>query len=147
MSNSLPNHGLYSLWNSLDKNTGVGTLSLLQVIFPTQGSNPALPYRRWIIYQLSHKESPRILEQVAYPFSSGSSDPGIERGSPALQADSLSTELPMKPKATLFVYIHLVPTQYISSCLKTSLLCIVWQLYSPQGLQGTPPQAPETERE
>ena len=38
---------------------------------------------------LSHQGSPRILEWVAYPFSSGSSDPGIELGSPALQADSL----------------------------------------------------------
>ena len=35
--------GLYSPWNSLGQNTGVGTLSLLQEIFPTQGSNPGLP--------------------------------------------------------------------------------------------------------
>ena len=51
----------------------LGSLSLLQRIFPTQGSNPGLPHRRWFLYQLSHKESPRILEWVAYPFSSGSS--------------------------------------------------------------------------
>ena len=55
------------------KNTGVGSLSLLQGIFPTQGSNPGLPHCRWILYQLSHKGSPRILEWVAYPFSRGSS--------------------------------------------------------------------------
>ena len=42
-------------------------------IFPTQGSNPGLPYCRQILYQLSNKGSPRILEWVAYPFSSGSS--------------------------------------------------------------------------
>ena len=30
---------------------------------------------RWILYQLSHKESPRILEWLANPFSSGSSRP------------------------------------------------------------------------
>ena len=30
---------------------------LLQGIFPTQGSNPGLPYCRWILYQLSHKGS------------------------------------------------------------------------------------------
>ena len=29
-------HGLYSPWNSLGKNTGVGSHSLLQGIFPTQ---------------------------------------------------------------------------------------------------------------
>ena len=44
-------------WNSLGQNTGVGRLSLLQGIFPTQGSNPGLPHCRWIIYQLSHKGS------------------------------------------------------------------------------------------
>ena len=37
---------------------------------PTQGSNPGLPHCRWILYQLSHKGSPRILEWVACPFSS-----------------------------------------------------------------------------
>ena len=42
-------------------------------IFPTQGSNPDLPHCRQILYQLSHKGSPRILKWVAYPFSSGSS--------------------------------------------------------------------------
>ena len=74
-SNSLRPCGLYSLWNSRDQNTGVGSLSLLQGIFPTQGSNPGLPHGRRIPYQLSHKESRRILEWVAYPFSSGSSWP------------------------------------------------------------------------
>ena len=33
-------------------------------IFPTQGSNPGLPHCRRILYQLSHKGSPRILECV-----------------------------------------------------------------------------------
>ena len=72
---TLKPHGLYSPWNSPGQNTGVGRLSLLQGIFPTQGSSPGLPHCRWILYQLSHKGSPRILEWVAYPFSSGSSWP------------------------------------------------------------------------
>ena len=75
MSNSLRPHRLYSPWNSPGQDTGVGSLSLLQGIFPTLGSNPGLPHCRWILYQLSHKGSPRILEWVAYPFSSGSSQP------------------------------------------------------------------------
>ena len=76
VSNSLGPHGLYSPWNSPGQNTGVGSLSLLQGIFPTQGSNPGLPHCRQIFfYQLSHKGSPRILEWVAYPFSNGSSWP------------------------------------------------------------------------
>ena len=68
-------HGLYSPWNSPGNNTGVGSLSLLQGIFPTQGSNPGLPHCRQILYQPSHKVSPRILEWAAYPFSSGYSWP------------------------------------------------------------------------
>ena len=60
-------------WNSPGQNTGIGTFSLLQGIFPTQGWNPGLPHCRWILYQLSQKGSPRILEWVAYPFSRGSS--------------------------------------------------------------------------
>ena len=72
----------------------MGSHSLLQGIFPTQGLSPGLPHCRQILYQLSHKGSPRTLEWVAYPFSSGSSRPG----SPAFQADSLPAELPGRPR-------------------------------------------------
>ena len=41
-TDSLRPHGLYSPWNSPGQNTGVGSLSLLQGIFPTQGLNPGL---------------------------------------------------------------------------------------------------------
>ena len=47
-----------SLWNSPSQNTGVGSLSLLQEIFPTQGSNPGLLQSGQIFYQLSHGEIP-----------------------------------------------------------------------------------------
>jgi len=57
MSDSLQLHGLYSSWNSPGKNTGVGSLSLLQGIFPTQGSNTGLLHYRGILYQLSYQES------------------------------------------------------------------------------------------
>ena len=75
VSSSLWPHGLYSPWNSPGQNTGVGSLSLLHRIFPTQGSNPGLPHCRQILYQLRHKGSPGILEWVAYPFFSRSSWP------------------------------------------------------------------------
>ena len=65
----------YSPWNSPGQNTGVGSLSLLQGIFPTKGLNPGLLHCRRILYQLSHKGNPRILEWVAYSFSGGSSWP------------------------------------------------------------------------
>ena len=84
---SLWPHGLYSPWNSLGQNTGVGSLpnpgllhcrlilyqlshkgkprntgvcnlSLLQWIFPTQELNRGLLHCRWILYQLSYQGSP-----------------------------------------------------------------------------------------
>ena len=65
----------HSSWDSPGQSVGVGSLFLLQRIFPKQGLNSGLLYRRQILYQLSRKVSPRILELVAYPFSSGSSQP------------------------------------------------------------------------
>ena len=57
------------------KNTGVGSLSLLQGIFPTWELNWGPLHCRQILYQLGHKGSPRTLEWVVYPFSRGSSLP------------------------------------------------------------------------
>ena len=75
LSDSLWPHGLYSPWNSPGRNTGVGSCSLLQGIIPNQGWNPGLLHSRWILYQLSHQGSWRIMEWVAYPFSRESSWP------------------------------------------------------------------------
>ena len=83
--------------DSPGKNTGVGCHALLQGIFPNQGWNPGLPHCRWILYCLSHQGSPRTLEWLSYPSPGDLPDPGIEPGSPALQADSLPAELPGKP--------------------------------------------------
>ena len=55
MSSSLQPHELCSAWNSPGQNTGVGSPSLLQGIFPIQGSNSALPHCRRILHQLSHE--------------------------------------------------------------------------------------------
>ena len=84
------------------KYTGVGSCSLLQGTFPTQGSSPGIPNCRQILYHLSHQGSPRILEWVAPILSPGDlPNPGIEPGSPALQVDSLPAELPGKPRFVL----------------------------------------------
>ena len=99
----MPPHGLYSPWNSPGQNTAVGSLSLLQRIFPIQGSNPGLPHRERILYQLSHKGRPRILHPITSPADLPNS--GIEQGSPALQVDSLSTELSGK----LIAYLIFLP--------------------------------------
>ena len=97
MSDSLQTFGLYSPWNSLGQNTGVGSLSFLQGIFPTQGLNPGLPHCRQILYQLNHQRSPRILKWAAYPFPIRSSRPRTQTEVSCMQADSLPTELPGKP--------------------------------------------------
>ena len=44
------------------KNTGVGSLSLLQGIFLTQESNRGFLHCRWILYQWSYQESSRLCE-------------------------------------------------------------------------------------
>ena len=54
------------------KNSGVGSLSLLQWIIPTQESNPGLLHCRWILYQLSYQESPANLSKLLYSSVSGS---------------------------------------------------------------------------
>ena len=63
VSDSLQPHGvqptrLLCPWNSPGRDTGVGSHSLLQGIFPTQESNPGLPHCRQILYCLSNQETP-----------------------------------------------------------------------------------------
>ena len=55
MCDSLRPHGLYSPWNSLGQNTGVGNFSLLRGIFPTQQLNWGVLHCRQILYQLSYQ--------------------------------------------------------------------------------------------
>ena len=76
VSDSLRPHGMYSSWNSPGQNTGVGSLSLLQGIFLTQGLSPGLLHCRQILYQLSHPGSPRILEWAAW-FSGDPENQGL----------------------------------------------------------------------
>ena len=63
---------------------------------PNPGIKPSLPHCRRILYQLSHQGSPRILEWVAAPFSTGSSQPRDGTHVFTLQADSLPAEPPFK---------------------------------------------------
>ena len=55
-----------SPWNSPGQNTGGGSLSLLQGIFPTQGSNPGPPHCRQILYQPSYQAAPTKLWQSMF---------------------------------------------------------------------------------
>ena len=73
VSDSLQLHGLYSSWNSLGQNTGMGSRSLLQGILQTQESNSGLLHCRWILYQLRHKGMPSCggLDNKTSAYSAG----------------------------------------------------------------------------
>ena len=90
VSNSLGPHGLHSPWNSPGQNAGVGSLSLLQGIFPTQGSNPRSP-------ALQVDSLPAEPQGKPKNSGVGSLSLLLEPGSPTLQADSLPTELQWEP--------------------------------------------------
>ena len=107
VSDSLWPHGLYSPWSSPGQNTGVGSLSLLQGIFPTQGSTPGLLPCRQILYQLNHKGSPRTLEWVAYPFSRGSSRLRNQTGVSCI-AGGFFTNWAMREALSLLVLTYLM---------------------------------------
>ena len=64
MSDSFQPHGLYSPWNSLGQNTGVGSLSLFQQIFLTQESKQGLLHCRQSLYQLSYQGSPIYVKRL-----------------------------------------------------------------------------------
>ena len=118
MDCSLPGSSVHG--DSPGKNTGVDCHALLQGIFPTQGSNPVLPYCIWIIYHLSHQGSPRILEWIAYPFFRGSSQArGWTRFS-CIAGGFFTAELPEKPFLIVLVCISLpdlgINRIWFSSC-------------------------------
>ena len=79
VSDSLQPHGLYSPWSSPGQNTGVGSLSLLQGIFPTQESNPGLGLIHYIGSAIHRICNPPHLQSTT------------------LQVDSLPAEPPGKP--------------------------------------------------
>ena len=97
VSDSLRPHGLYSPWNSPGQNTGMGSLCLLRGIFLTQRLNPGLPPCRRILYQLSHRGSPRILGWVTYLFSSGSHRPRNRTRVSCIASGFFTNKLSEKP--------------------------------------------------
>ena len=76
VTHSCPTLCNHSPWSSPGQNTGVGSLSLLQGIFPAQGSDPRLLYCRWVLYQLSHKGNP-IVSQYGFNLISCSISQGM----------------------------------------------------------------------
>ena len=138
MSDSLWPHELYSMPGSFahgdspGKNTGVASLSLLQGIFPTQGSKPGLPHCRRILYQLSHQGSPRIPNWVAYSFSKGSSRPRNQTGVSCIAGRFffLPAKLPREAHSNSTCTLELLGRWSKISCIKwlTPHLAVVAQL-------------------
>ena len=123
VSDPLRPHGLYSSWNSPGQNTGVGSLSLLQGIFPTQGLNSGFPHCRRILYQLSQKGNPRILKWVAYPFSSRCSQPRNQTGVSCI-AGGFFTNWAIREA-------HISPSRWENKTVKKSLRSRSWEIAEP----------------
>ena len=104
-------------------------------IFPTQGSNPGLLHCRRILYQLSHKGSPRRLEWVAFSFSRGRTQ--VEPRSLALQADSLPAEPQGKPKNTAVGSLSLLQKIFPTQDPNRGLLHC-GRIFLPTELSGKP---------
>ena len=137
ISNSLQPHELYSTWNSPGQKAGVSSPSLLQEIFPTQGSNPGLPHCRRILDQLSHKRSPRILDWVAYSFSRGSSRPRNRTGVSCIASGFSTIYISVKSKITGVGSLFLLQGIFLTKESNQGLLHCRQSLYQLHD-QGSP---------
>ena len=89
---TLPPHGICSPWNSPDQNIGVDNCSLLQGIFPTQGSNPVFPLAGGF-FTTATREAQEYWSGWPIPSPADPPNPGIKQGVPALRVDLLPAEL------------------------------------------------------
>ena len=126
----------YSPWNSPAQNTGIGSLSLLQGIFPTQGSNPGLLHCRQILYQLSSRGRPGILEWVVYLFSSRSSQPRNRTGVSYI-VGRFFTKWAIRDVHIMRFYKHLIVHNIINICYHHILVSInssysMWRMDLPE---------------
>ena len=92
----------HSPWNSPGQNTGVGSLSLTQGIFPTQVSHIA----GWFFTSWATREAQEYWSGLPIPSLADLPKPGIELGSPAFQAGSLPTELSGKSESFTLEYLN-----------------------------------------
>ena len=139
------------------KNTGMGSLSLLQKIFLTQESNRGLLNCRLILYHLSHQEifgkseshsvvsdslqhhaTPWTIQSMefsrpeycsGFPSPGDIPNPGIEPRSPTLQVDSLPAEPQGKPKNTGMGSLSLLQQVFLTQESNQGLLHCRWILY------------------
>ena len=94
--------GLCSPWNSPGQNTGVGSLSRLQQIFPTQEEDQGLLHCRRILYQLSHQGRPSIRKR---PQNLNQNDPSLLN----LKGNNTCSSLNRDGRCGAVVFKHLHP--------------------------------------
>ena len=136
LSDSLWPHKLQSTrllcpWDSPGKNTRGVVMPSSRGIFPIQGSNPGLLHCRWVLYRLSHQGNPGILERVAYPFSSGSSQPRNRTGVSCIAGGFFTSWATGKPLRRLWAESKMqtsciqvqTPDVPLMSC--TTLTCVL----------------------
>ena len=96
--NSLRSHGMYSPWNSLGKNAGKGSYSLLQGNLLNSGIEPRSPALQEDSLPAEPPGKPKNTGVAkSIPSPGDLSDPGIELSSPALQMDSSLAEQLAEP--------------------------------------------------
>ena len=128
MADSLRPFGLYSPWNSPGQNIGVGSLSLLQEIFQTQGSNPGLLYCKWIFLPAEPQGKPKnigvgSLSLLQLIFLTQESKSGL------LIVDSLPTELSGMPtfqNLRLSPFSLVIPNPF--QCFSAGYQCFKFKL-------------------
>ena len=130
MSNSFRPDWLYSPWNSPGQNTRLGSLSLLQGIFPNPGIEPRSPTLQADSLATEPPGKPKNIGVGSLSLLQGIfPNPGIEPESPALQADSLPTELCEIMQSKVLEELSLIPSfSSPSSCTWEVLWLITWGL-------------------
>ena len=131
-SNSLGSHQLYSPWNSPGQNTGLGSLSLLQGIFLTQGLNSGLPHCRDSLPAVPQGK-PRNTGESSLSLSRGSSRPRNWTWVSCIAGVSLPTELQGKPHKPSHIRVLILSFHWsgFTSCVMlTSRRCQVHSTYS-----------------
>ena len=112
-------HGLYSPWGHRESLSVVVVMLVVQLC-PTFCATPSTVARQASLSMGFSRQEWRIPEQVAISSSGDLPDPGIKPRSPALQADSLPSELQSK-STCLPSWAHLI---------LISLCCVLGQRHS-----------------
>ena len=122
---SLLPHGLYSPWNSMGQNTGVGS----QFPFPGDLPSPEIQFMSPALQVDSlpadHQGSPRILEWGAYPFSSRSSWPKNQTRVSFTAGGFFTNWASREAPRHMYIYIHM--SMYVWACVYVCIyICIVY---------------------